>query len=304
MNLEDKDIQCSSVSQLPPVLQSELTSDTLILVSQPDENTDTGYVSRFSRMLDVRDYLSGVYDLNGIHSVINRKAELSDLTCAGMITADLDAPYIISALSIAFGKVCDISGYRLSTGMNMEFQKNVFNTISAYDGYYESLSVKTTPTSNEIFKVGPYTTIKNSDNEQYISVDNINRRICLTETGLQILKKDGFLLSVYTIPVTPSYGDELSLVFKWNSAASNISTVIPMSYMSTMRNAHIDSLTCNYLSAYSSDIQMTGLEHTTITDTQMYDTDNLLQIIKKLEKRIMNIEGNLSDDTLLRINEE
>ena len=146
MNLEDKDIQCSSVSQLPPTIQSELTSDTLVLVSQPYETTETGYISRFSRMSDVGNYLSGVYDLGGIHSDIDRiqsdlegKAEISDLTCAGMITADLDAPYIISALSISFGKVCDIRGYRLSSGMDDEFKRHRFDKISAKDGDYNYL---------------------------------------------------------------------------------------------------------------------------------------------------------------------
>lgn len=59
----DQDIECSAVSELRPAKPSEMTEDSLLLVSVPGYDTESGYMSKFLRFGDLIDKLRKDFNL-------------------------------------------------------------------------------------------------------------------------------------------------------------------------------------------------------------------------------------------------
>lgn len=59
----DQDIECSAISELKPASKSEMTEDSLLLVSVPGYDTETGYMSKFLRFGDLLDRLRLEFNL-------------------------------------------------------------------------------------------------------------------------------------------------------------------------------------------------------------------------------------------------
>lgn len=128
-------IDCSAVSQLPSLYDGveKLSSDSLILVSQPHPTTDTGYISKYATLSDLTDYLSGSLSAGDIWKELDKKVDKAFLSTTGSLSADCETPYIISSFDVVSSLLdpSSIRGYRLSAGMQIELGRCHFDHYSA-----------------------------------------------------------------------------------------------------------------------------------------------------------------------------
>lgn len=114
-------IDCSAVSQLPPVENSSnLSDETLLLVSQPgyqynlQSETDTGYISRYTKLQDIATYTGKKLDIEHIYSELEKKFDLSDVYPLSVLSCEnVKNPYIISSFHFDGITLSSIKGYLL-----------------------------------------------------------------------------------------------------------------------------------------------------------------------------------------------
>lgn len=115
--------------------QKTLDDESLFLVSVPNQNTETGYISRFIKFGDLKETL-------GIHQTrtnfaaaqkpvnlkiedIQEKQSFDSAICCEIAPN----PYIISAIYQENGGVIGVDGYRLSSAMSCVFESVEFENI-------------------------------------------------------------------------------------------------------------------------------------------------------------------------------
>jgi len=80
----------------------KLNADTLMLASDPDDRTETEYMSKYFTYFDLSDCMYNDLDIASIKynlsNLMNGKADLSGFL-SNWIRCDIDDPYVISALS-------------------------------------------------------------------------------------------------------------------------------------------------------------------------------------------------------------
>lgn len=300
---------CSAVSQLPPAVGADgsgLSSDTLILVSQrdPDQYTDTGYMSKYSTVGDVSRYVSSDFDMIGVRKDISERVKYSDLSAWGDLSVNAIPPKVINGLRIECGIPKDISSYDLSAGMDWDFKHHVFDRVSAFASRVSSLYadgqfVPAEKLSVGDFIVGGYTAgetiAAGGDRISVIEIDNHGRTIKLADSAYQLFTKDKFLKTVKIVPEQQRPEDSLSLLFEWNIAdGSSLSTVVPLDSLFNRDRLVVNNLIATNLSSSArSDIGLFGFESATSSVVPASIDglhDSLYVALAKLEKRIAAIE--------------
>ena len=116
--------------------QTSADPDMLFLVSIPSEKTETQYMSKYYKCDDFSNQLSSAFDLGYIHQWVDKLCSeyapildnAADNTLCCAITPD---PFIISSITQSAFNIVGLSGYRLSTGMDIVFKNAVFDEINA-----------------------------------------------------------------------------------------------------------------------------------------------------------------------------
>lgn len=116
--------ECSSVSQLDMLAEfSQLSDNTLLLVSQPNANTDTGYISK---SIQYGDIAKGINDKLCIDIVKQHLLSVeqtwndfkSHLSNHVLGEDDNDSPHIISSITVVSSLLSTVNTYPLSAGID------------------------------------------------------------------------------------------------------------------------------------------------------------------------------------------
>ena len=118
-------IDCSAVSQLPSAIDvHELSSETLLLVSQPTYDSDqqhettTGYFSRKVTLNDFTQYISDQLKIYDLSTELQKKVNIDDvIPKGGVLSCEVENPSVISSFhySTVAGSatLTGVQGYRL-----------------------------------------------------------------------------------------------------------------------------------------------------------------------------------------------
>lgn len=105
---------------------TNFSQDVLMLASEPDDRTETQYMSKYFTYADLANQLSIDFNLGFLSSEIERlqeeKADISSFH-HNTIRCDVTTPYIISAITQSGGNITDLEGYRLQDGMHTVFNQ-------------------------------------------------------------------------------------------------------------------------------------------------------------------------------------
>ena len=138
--------------------QTSADSDTLFLVSVPDERTETQFMSKYLKYGDFCSELSSAFQVGWMkqwidtlcseYAPILENAADNTLCCA--TTPD---PYIISSITQSSFNIVSLSGYRLSSGMDTVFKNVVFEQISATNIYSDDITTISVVTRSELSRI-------------------------------------------------------------------------------------------------------------------------------------------------------
>ena len=115
--------------------QTSADSDMLFLVSVPSDKTETQYMSKYFKHDDFCNGLSSAFDLGYIHQQIDKLCSeygpiLDNAANNTLCCATTPDPFIISSITQSAFNIVSLSGYRLSSGMDMVFKSTIFDEIS------------------------------------------------------------------------------------------------------------------------------------------------------------------------------
>ena len=158
---------CSAVSQLQTISKDDVLhnglSDVLILVSQPNPDTTTGYISKSVKFESITDALCAEFGIETITTeqaeILEQNKSLADFvkyayTRHGVLSAQsTPSPYIISSINQTSGFLDTVNGYRLRDGMQTEFNTYTFNNITSKQISATDIIMNGEPLSDSLGKV-------------------------------------------------------------------------------------------------------------------------------------------------------
>ena len=154
-------------------LQKQISADAnmLYLVSVPDSRTETQFMSKYFKQGDLCNALSSGFGIDVIRQWIDRLSGdyapiIEGLSTNALCCATTPDPFIISAIYQSNGNIVELSGYRLSAGMEEVFNHTTFGTINTNNIHVQNL------TADNIVYDGPGSTA--------VSVVTKNQLISLT----------------------------------------------------------------------------------------------------------------------------
>lgn len=136
-------------------LSRQLSADTdmLFLVSVPDTRTETQYMSKYFKHDDFCKALSAQFNMGFIQQWVNKLCSqyapiLDNQADNVLCCATIPNPYIISAIFQENCNITALSGYRLSTGMDIVFKNVKFDQICATNMYADGASITNLTSQN------------------------------------------------------------------------------------------------------------------------------------------------------------
>ena len=136
-------------------LSRQLSADTdmLFLVSVPDTRTETQYMSKYFKHDDFCKALSAQFNIGFIQQWVNKLCSqyapiLDNQADNVLCCATIPNPYIISAIFQENCNITALSGYRLSTGMDIVFKNVKFDQICATNMYADGASITNLTSQN------------------------------------------------------------------------------------------------------------------------------------------------------------
>lgn len=106
---------------------TNFSQDVLMLASEPDERTETQYMSKYFTYGDLAKQLSIDFNLGFLSSEIERLQEEKvdkDSLHSNTLCCNVTSPYIISAITQDGGNITKLDGYRLQYGMYTVFNQS------------------------------------------------------------------------------------------------------------------------------------------------------------------------------------
>lgn len=117
--------------------QKTLDDETLFLVSVPNQNTETGYISRFIKFKDLKtEFRGAVNSTQSSFKIARTPVELQSSNSqepafdAMLCCESTTNPYVISSLFQKDGIITKLDGYRLSSAMDEIFKSVEFETMN------------------------------------------------------------------------------------------------------------------------------------------------------------------------------
>lgn len=136
-------------------LSRQLSADTdmLFLVSVPDTRTETQYMSKYFKHDDFCKALSAQFNMGFIQQWVNKLCSqyapiIGNPANNTLCCATAPDPFIISSITQSAFNIVGLSGYRLSTGMDIVFKNVKFDQICASNTYIGHANITNLTTNN------------------------------------------------------------------------------------------------------------------------------------------------------------
>ena len=136
-------------------LQKQISADAdmLYLVSVPDSRTETQFMSKYFKQGDLCNALSSGFGIGVIRQWIDKLSGdyapiIEGLSTNALCCATTPDPFIISAIYQSNGNIVELSGYRLSAGMEEVFNHTTFGTINAKNIRVQNLTADNISANN------------------------------------------------------------------------------------------------------------------------------------------------------------
>lgn len=163
---------------------TNFSPEVLMLASEPNENTETQYMSKYFTYSQLANQLSLDFGLGYLSTQIDnlweQKADISSFK-SNTLYCNTTSPYIISAISQKNGNITSLAGYRLQDGMY-----TVFNQASVKSNLKSVIPSLTSTT--KAASAGNIITSVTTENGQVKSVGTISYAAVAAEASKVYIK--------------------------------------------------------------------------------------------------------------------